>query len=313
MSELTLQHRSRSGFSLLSALVAGQFVPGKLWRSPSWRVKFLLRSLLTPVSSLRHMQHISHEPAMQQVLPYQPTLPGKIHRQWLHLGLSVAERAAGLHYHYHFVAQRACPSLRTALLAPALQTLATFSGKEGETLTVSLSNSGRCEREGEANLYLNCDGITLAVLTFAITERDGQPQLTVGGLQGAHRDTPHDLIRQTTKSCYGLFPKRLLLEAAILLARRLGIQQIYAVRDAGHVFNCLRYRIKKRDLFHASYDEFWQTVGATPVSRYLYQLPLCFAQKPLEEIASKKRAEYRRRYALLETLHQQFQGVQGSE
>ena len=34
-------------------------------------------------------------------------------------------------------------------------------------------------------------------------------------------------------------------------------------------------------------------------------LPLVMPRKPLEEIASKKRSEYRRRYALLDSLIQQ--------
>ncbi len=34
-------------------------------------------------------------------------------------------------------------------------------------------------------------------------------------------------------------------------------------------------------------------------------LPLVMPRKPVEEIASKKRAEYRRRYALLDSLIQQ--------
>ena len=33
-------------------------------------------------------------------------------------------------------------------------------------------------------------------------------------------------------------------------------------------------------------------------------LPLAMPRKPMEEIASKKRAEYRRRYALLDSLTQ---------
>ena len=34
-------------------------------------------------------------------------------------------------------------------------------------------------------------------------------------------------------------------------------------------------------------------------------LPLAMPRKPMEEIASKKRSEYRRRYALLDSLIQQ--------
>jgi len=306
MSELLLTPRTNNGLTLFSALIGGQLTPQKLWRSPSWRAKFLLRSLLTPVSSWQHMHHIAAFAPMQQVLPQQPTLPGKIHRPYLHLGLSIGQRVAALHNHYRFVSQLECEALRQAMLSATGVELASFSGKDGEAMTIAMICNGRCEREGEVNLLLHCDGTLLGVLTFAVTERNGKPQLVIGGLQGADRDTPHEFIRHATKACYGLFPKRVLLEAVLQLAAAMGIQQIYAVRDGGHVFYSLRYRLKKRALFHACYDEFWQSVSATPVSRYLYQLPPSLVQKPLEEIASKKRAEYRRRYALLDQLHQQL-------
>lgn len=306
MSEILLTPRSKNGLALFSALIGGQLAPQKLWLSPSWRAKFLLRSMLTPVSSWRHMRHIATFAPMQQVLPLQPTLPGKIHRPYLHLGLSMGQRVEALHYHYRFVSQLKHDDLRQAMLSASGFELARFSGKDGESMTMTMSCNGRCEREGEVNILLDCDGTVLGVLTFSVMENSGQPQLVIGGLQGAHRDTPHEFIRHATKACYGLFPKRVLLEALMPLAAAMGIKQIYAVRDGGHVFHSLRYRLKKRSLFHACYDEFWQSVNATAASRHLYQLPLSLPQKPLEEIASKKRAEYRRRYILLDQLHQQL-------
>lgn len=305
MSEHLLSHHPKNGLALFSALVGGQFAPQKLWHSQKWRAKFLLRSMFTPVSSWLHMRHIASVATMQQVLPMQPTLPGKIHRPYLHLGLSISQRVAALHYHYQFIQRIKCVDLRHAMLSATGYELASFSGKDGEALTISMQCNGRCEREGEVNLILSCDGVTLGLLTFAITEYNNQPQLVIGGLQGAHRETPHEAIRHATKACYGLFPKRLLLEVLMQLATAMDIRQVYAVRDSGHVFHSVRYRFKKKALFHACYDEFWQSVNATVVSRHLCQLPDRLLQKPLAEIASKKRAEYRRRYELLDLLHQQ--------
>ena len=306
MSELLLKPHSKNGLALFSALVAGQMTPQKRWCSQTWRAKFLFRSLLMPASSWRHMGNIANVEAMQQVLPVQPTLPGKLHRPYLHLGLSIGQRVTALRDHYQFVEQIPNNELRQAMLSASGLELMTISGKDGEEISASLLCCGQCDREGEVNLTLDVNGVRLALLTFAIVQENGRPLLVIGGLQGAHRETSHALIRQATKACHGLFPKRLLLEVLMRLAAELGIQRIYAVRDGGHVFYSLRYRLKKKDLFHASYDEFWQSVYATEISRHLYQLPLSIARKPLEEIASKKRAEYRRRYELLEQLHQRF-------
>lgn len=306
MSELLLKPHSKNGLALFSALIGGQLTPQKLWCSQSWRAKFLLRSLISPVSSWQHMDHIANVDAMQRVLPLQPTLPGKIHRPYLHLGLSTAQRVAAMRDHYQFVENIDNNELRQAMLSASELELVKLSGKDEEEISIRLMCCGRSEREGEVNLALDFNGVRLALLTFSVIQENDRPLLVIGGLQGAHRETPHELIRQATKACYGLFPKRLLLEVLLRLTAELGVQRIYAVRDCGHVFYSLRYRIKKKDLFHASYDEFWQSVNATAISRQLYQLPLSISRKPLEEIASKKRAEYRRRYELLDRLHQQF-------
>ncbi|MDU6450704.1 MAG: VirK/YbjX family protein [Enterobacter hormaechei] len=77
---------------------------------------------------------------------------------------------------------------------------------------------------------------------------------------------------------------------------------IFAVSDEGHVFRALRYRLSKGRHFHASYDEFWEGLNGKKLSPFCWQLPLQMERKALEEIASKKRAEYRRRFALLDDI-----------
>ncbi|MBN0430315.1 DUF535 family protein, partial [Pseudomonas aeruginosa] len=73
----------------------------------------------------------------------------------------------------------------------------------------------------------------------------------------------------------------------------------------GHEFRALRYRLSKGRHFHASYDEFWQSIDGHPESPWCWRVPLCLERKSLESIASKKRAEYRRRFQLLDQLTEQ--------
>ncbi|MBP2153008.1 VirK/YbjX family protein [Erwinia rhapontici] len=306
MSETLTLTRPENGLSLFQHLLNGRMLPGPIWHSTAWRTKFLLRSLAFPLATLQHMQQIATLPVMQDALHLQPTLPNKIHRPYLHLGLSAGQRVQVLSQHYRFVQQIPSQALRHAMLSSHPTTLASFSGKEGEHFQLTLTCNGRCEREGEVNMMLHGDGTLLAILTFVIVERDSLPVLLIGGIQGAHSDTPHTLIRSATKSCYGLFPKRVLLEGVSLLARGMGISAIQAVSDRGHTYRSLRYRFKKKAVFVASYDEFWQSLDGTPLCRRLWQLPLAFSQKTMEEIPSKKRAEYRRRYGLMESLSEQF-------
>ncbi|WP_099706261.1 MULTISPECIES: VirK/YbjX family protein [unclassified Erwinia] len=306
MSENTSQMiHKESGLSLFYALVSGRLQPGGLWQQPLYRVKYLVRAFIYPRATMQLLSAIAASQVMQTMLPLQNTLPGKIHRPYLYLSLPVQARSEAIISHYDFASRLPLASLRTALLSSVPLTLTTFSGKNGEHFVVELVCSGRCEREGEANMFIKCNHTRLAMLTFAVINKP-QRVLIIGGIQGAHRDTPHEVIRDATRACHGLFPKRLLLEVVQMLAAITGVTRIEAVSDRGHVFRSLRYRLSKKRLFHASYDEFWRAIYGQPVSRDLFSLPLCFPRKPLTEIVSKKRSEYRKRYDLLDAMQESF-------
>lgn len=306
MTDTTLVPHQENSLTFFLSLISGKIKPGKLWYDPEYRIKYLFRSLAWPVATRRMLTAITQEPVMREVLPVQHTLPSKIHRPYLYNGMPLAARTHAIISHYQYVKQLSSRSLRQAMLTQQGVELANFAGKNGETFTVTLACTGRCEREGEVNLLFRQDGVQLAMLTFAVTTVGGERVAMIGGIQGAHRDTPHELIREATKACYGLFPKRLLMETLTLICAETGVTKIEAVSDQGHIFRSLRYRLKKRSLFHASYNAFWQTLNGQPSGNKLYSLPLSFPRKPLEEIASKKRSEYRKRYDLLDILGAQF-------
>lgn len=309
MIDTTLVPHQENSLIFFLSLISGKVKPGKLWYDPEYRIKYLFRSLAWPVATRKMLTAITEEPVMREVLPIQHTLPSKIHRPYLYNGMPMAARTHAIISHYQYVKQLSSLRLRQAMLTQQGVELVNFAGKNGETFTVTLACTGRCEREGEVNLLFRRDGVQLAMLTFAVTTVDGEKMAMIGGIQGAHRDTPHELIREATKACYGLFPKRLLMETLTLICAETGVTKIEAVSDNGHIFRSLRYRLKKRSLFHASYNEFWETLNAQPSGNKLYSLPLSFPRKPLEEIASKKRSEYRKRYDLLDTLREQFSQV----
>jgi uncharacterized protein VirK/YbjX len=146
----------------------------------------------------------------------------------------------------------------------------------------------------------------LASATFSVVKIADGWELVIGGLQGPRRSVSHEVIKVATRACHGLFPKRILIEFFGLLAAECGITRITGVSDNGHVFRALRYRLSKGRHFHASYDEFWASIEGKQLNKYRWQMPLQQERKTLESIASKKRAEYRRRFALLDEMAQQF-------
>ncbi|MGV2810748.1 VirK/YbjX family protein [Enterobacter cancerogenus] len=288
---------------IISELVKGKLVPGPIWQKREYRLKFFLRSLLFWSSTHRMLETLSSRDDFDRLLASQITLPSKTHRQYLMRGLNASDRADAVISHYHWIDGLSDPTLAHALSSPKEQTIAQFEAKNAAVYTLNASSALSAEREGESTLWLrDNDNTLLASLTFSVARSKGQPVIVIGGLQGPRRHVSRDVIKQATRACHGLFPKRVLMEALLTLAKQTRITAIFAVSDEGHVFRALRYRLSKGRHFHASYDEFWESLDAKKVSPFCWQLPLAIKRKSLDDIASKKRAEYRRRFELLDQI-----------
>lgn len=297
--EVPSAHRS----SVIIALAKGELMPGPLWHKRDYRLKFFLRTLLFWSSTTRMLETLSRRDDFPLLLKAQSTLPVKTQRQYLTRGLSAGERADAILHHYAWVDALPDASLARIFTSPTPLALLQFATKDDARYTIYATSAVKAEREGETTLWLRAgDNTLLASLTFSVTRDNGQSALVIGGLQGPRRDVGRETIKNATRACYGLFPKRILLEAIFNLAKQAGISAIYGVSDEGHVLRALRYRFSKGRHLHASYDEFWQSLGATRYGAFRWTLPAGMERKSLESIASKKRAEYRRRFQLLDEI-----------
>lgn len=240
----------------------------------------------------------------------QGLLPAKLHRPYLRAGMSVAQRAQAILDHYNLMNNLANLSLRQILQSGEETVLARLVGKNDEDFVIAC-RSGFYDREGEVTLVLRYQGEGIASLSFTILNEDNERTLVIGGLQGPRKTISNEVIRDATKAAHGLFPKRLLMEVVFILSQQCDVKKIAAVGDETHVFRSLRYRHSKSDKFCASYSEFWLTLNGQARADGMFALPLMLPRKTLEDIASKKRAEYRRRYTLLDTLAEQVNTATG--
>ncbi|WP_318367978.1 VirK/YbjX family protein [Enterobacter sp.] len=309
-STLHIDAPSPSHPHLISDLVHGRLVPGPIWRKRDYRLKFLLRTLMYWPSTVKMLTSLSQRPGFDRLLSAQTTLPSKSHRQYLTRGLNPASRANAIISHYDYIDSLQSPVLAEALTAPTPMPLLTFTGKDEATFSLYASCAQKAEREGESTLWLyDGNNTLLASATFSVAQEKGQRTLVIGGLQGPRRSVSHEVIKIATRACYGVFPKRMLMEAIWQLAKLTDIQAISGVSDNGHVFRALRYRFSKGRHFHASYDEFWASIEGKQDGAWRWQLPLQPERKSIESIASKKRAEYRRRFALLDGVQESISAL----
>lgn len=301
--------RHSSALSLFFSLFSGQWRPGEYWNQRSFRRKFMLRSLLMPRLSREWMSELSQWSHLDALLTRQPRLPVRLHRPYLAVNFSRHQVLDALRYHYTLLSEAMSSAELTAYLNTQALPLAQMEGKNGDTFTLELTMQVNLDKEGDSTILMrNADGDVLAEMTFTLLDYQNQRTLFIGGLQGGKRDLPHEAIQNATKSCHGLFPKRLVMEAICRFAERLHVEQILAVSNEVHIFRGERYQDKNKKIL-SDYDTFWEALGGERDNQGYYHIPVAIARKDIAEIASKKRAEYRRRYELMDTIQAQMSGL----
>ncbi|EHG7612556.1 VirK/YbjX family protein [Citrobacter sedlakii] len=294
-----------SPLQLFMRLTRGQLLPGKFWRKASFRRKFLIRSLLMPRATSQLLDNLTQWPELDTLLTRQPRLPIRLHRPYMAVNIKRHTALNALCTHYEMMRNLLTREQQIGYLSHYGLGLAQITAKDDAPFQLDLVSLVSLDKEGESTVVIrDAQKRILAEITFTFCYLNGKRTLFIGGLQGAANDVPHEVIQQATKACYGLFPKRIVMEALCQFARVAQVEQILAVSNAVHVYRSWRYMDKKTQM-HADYDAFWSSLGGEMTDAGYYALPLTIARKSEADIASKKRAEYRRRYALLDSVVEQ--------
>ncbi|OKP03453.1 VirK/YbjX family protein [Xenorhabdus eapokensis] len=298
-----LQQPSPSGMKLFADLIGKRTMPGVYWHSSSYRAKFALRSLLTPVSTLKLLNGITRTPHYLDILKKQPSWPCKLHRPYLSINFKRDQIVGALNDHYQILFKQLKSTVISRIFDVHDYLLATIQGKN-ETFLIYIDALDNLNKEGELSLYITtAENVTLAKCAFTLLTIDRKQTLFIGALQGPTKgDNSLEIIRHATKECYGLFPKRLLIEAICRFADHMNCEQILAASNETHIYRSIRYWHKKKNQMVADYNSFWESLSGIRKENNEFHLPSFIERKSLDEIPSKKRAEYRRRYQLLDDL-----------
>lgn len=213
------------------------------------------------------------------------------------------QRLSAIASHYEVVTQR-CPQL---LLSGRDESLKLGDLSEwAAQCSLVLDRPKWFMREGELVLNLFQEDLRIASLAFTLGRTDAGVCLFIGAVQGIHKGVDSDrslaIYRDLTKAFEGLRPRSLLIEVIKHLAIRLGVDRLYAVGDEFRHHRHPYFGATKAQELAANYDVIWLEHGATPSDREdFFEIPMAPSIKPLDTIAAKKRAMYRRRYELLES------------
>jgi uncharacterized protein VirK/YbjX len=160
-------------------------------------------------------------------------------------------------------------------------------------------------REGQLVINLFSKDVRLFSLAFSLGRHEGEFTAFVGAVQGRDLEGIADEYRELTKAAHGMRPRDLLFELFRFLCAILSVEKILAVADE-HRHHRSDYFGAHEKVFSKDYNEMWLDRGGRRASPMFFALPLSASRRELDEISSKKRAMYRRRYELLDSIGQRM-------
>ena len=133
---------------------------------------------------------------------------------------------------------------------------------------------------------------------------NGEPAMWIGTIQG-YKDGL-DNAKTVTKKMFGYRPKNFIMFLLRHIAVLCKVESIYAVSDEGFYANTHLVRGHRAKV--AELDPLWEESGGVVCSdERFFNIPLEEYRKPIEEIKSQKRSQYRKRYELLDQYEQEIQ------
>lgn len=160
-------------------------------------------------------------------------------------------------------------------------------------------------KEGLLAVDMYVDGMLLYQIMFWFNKnKSGADSMWIGAMQGPNMADAKEIIKDITKRSHRYRTKNLILYMTMAVARSFDCQHIYAVSNDGYyAMNHVRRDRKLKTDFGA----FWEEAGGhkTEDSRF-YEVPLVEPRKTMEEVPTRKRAVYRKRFAFQDDVDKQI-------
>ena len=175
------------------------------------------------------------------------------------------------------------------------------SQDDGEPMELRLSYHPGQRKEGLLSvvLYLGSDALYQMMFWIA-KDKQGEWSMWLGAMQGPNMENARDVIKKVTKRCHAYRTKNLILHVTQEIAKAFKLNHIYAVSNYGYYANN-HVRVDRK--LKTNFSQFWEESGGTPCEdKRFYALPLTEYRKTMEEIPARKRANYRKRFALLDEI-----------
>lgn len=251
---------------------------------------------------LRPWLHAPAGSALQRAVAQRPELLGVIVWPFVCANWGGAERLDRLAAHFG-VAESRLPVLD--LDASAQRRLVDL-GDAFEGLRLVLDRPPWFMREGPLVLNLFIGETRIYSLAFTLSEEPQGLVAYIGAIQGVAGEGIQDDYKGLTKALHGMRPRDFIVESFRSLCRALGVAGILAVADASRQHRSAYFGAAKAAKLGMNYDDVWLERGGMAASADFFRLEVTTPVRNLDEVPSKKRAMYRRRYELLQSVDERM-------
>lgn len=260
------------------------------------RFRYHLRSLLHRSLIKAFEQKVNQTPLLQELLLQRASYSYPLVHRFLDKRFNSQKRLAMIYDNLTFL-----PNIIEEKGLPPLWEKPICFGEVIEGFKIYLNINEHQAMEGYWALELRYKPTNQLVylLSFGKLEK----ALLIAVIQGPNFEGSKEIVKTLTKQCHGLRPAYLMVEAMKALTLTLGYKTLLGIPQ--------KYQNKSRLIqskrYVVDYDAIFQE-SAGKIRKY-WTLPLNFETKSLEEIPSKKRSMYRKRYAMLDNLLQNMQNI----
>ena len=218
-----------------------------------------------------------------------------VHRMW-----TVEERAQRVTVHYRLLMDLQVTFLNFP--EDCYWTCAEFViGEKNFRIVIDRPRWMRSEGEMTVSLFAGVDRVYS--IAFLIGGNRQAPCLMVGAIQGMPKTLDESVYADLTKVFHGARPRDLLINVLKMVAKNIGCTEILAISDEYHQSVGRGNAMVKV----SKYDTIWLEHGGIRQDSGFFAMSSVVHKRPDAEIPSRKRAQYRRRYELLDMLEKNIE------
>lgn len=278
----------------------------KNWREVHRLLVFLGRSSIHYRTVKNLIAWFEADAARRQILASNPFPIEQATRAFFYAGSTLAERAQLIRDHFGllFTLFPADWAVRFGCLDAHYEI---WRERESDIDWFAEVTFGPGQRkEGLLSLRMMLGAKELYQIMFWLArDKKGEPSLFIGAMQGPNMANAKDVVKETTKRAHRYRTKNLILYMMQAVARALGLKHIYAVSNAGYYANNHMRRDRK---LKTDFGSFWEEAGGhVTADRRFYEIPLVELRKTMEEVPTRKRAVYRRRFVFQDDVDTQIE------